>query len=81
MRGVFKAKRLEKQRIISGVGEKISGQAVKAKSVCPTLKKWIRTGKVVNGKRHRYYLNGEKIITEKRGEEYLKFCYDATFGG
>ena len=38
----------------------------------------IRTEKVVNGVTHKYYLQGEKIIAEKIGEEYLKFYYDAT---
>ena len=38
----------------------------------------IRTEKKVDGVTHKYYLQGEKIIAEKIGEEYLKFYYDAT---
>ena len=42
----------------------------------------IRTGKVVNGKKHKYYLNGEKIIAETRqtgNVKYtIKYFYDAS---
>lgn len=38
----------------------------------------IRTEKVVNGVTHRYYLQGEKIIAEKYGNNLIKFYYDAT---
>ena len=38
----------------------------------------IRTEKVVDGVVHKYYLQGEQIIAEKYGNNFLKFCYDAT---
>ena len=38
----------------------------------------IRTEKKVEGVTHKYYLQDEKIIAEKVGEEYLKFYYDTS---
>lgn len=38
----------------------------------------IRTEKVIDGIRHKYYLHGEQIIAEKIGDKYIKYYYDGT---
>ena len=38
----------------------------------------IRTEKVIDGIRHKYYLQGEQIIAEKIGDKYIKYYYDGT---
>ena len=38
----------------------------------------IRTEKIVDGVVHKYYLQGDKIIAERIGDDLLTFYYDAT---
>ena len=38
----------------------------------------VRTEKIVDGVVHKYYLQGEKIIAERIGDDLLTFYYDAT---